>query len=91
MISLPLERPVSWLYRYDTEPTLLPRRGNSVMVPVCVFGTGACVEAFVLSGDVDLNEASKSISSDSRDVLFFVVPRCAVVEVCPELERMGEA
>ena len=88
--SLQLTKPVSWLYEYDPEPTLLPRRGSSVMVPVCILCTNTSVEAFVLTEDVDLNEVSEAINSSTHDILFFVVPRAAVMAVCPELER-GEA
>ena len=85
--SLPVANPVSWLYRYDTEPTLLPRCGSSVMVPVCVLSTSVSLGAFVLTEDVDINEVSKAITSDTHDILFFVVPRAAVMAVCPEIEK----
>ena len=85
--SFQLEKPVTWLYKYDPEPTLLPRRGSSVMVPVCILSTSVSLEAFVLTEDVDLNEVSEAISSDTHDVLFFVVPRSAVMAVCPELKK----
>jgi len=72
--SLQLKKPVSWLYKYDPEPTLLPRRGSSVMVPVCILSTSASLEAFVLTEDVDLNEVSEAISSNTHDILFLWCP-----------------
>lgn len=83
-IPLPLQEPVSWLYQYDPEPTLLPRRGSSVMVPVVVLGTKESLEAFALTEETDINEVSEAITSANRDSLFFVVPRQAIVQVCPE-------
>tara|TARA_B100000809_G_C15066546_1_gene504391 strand:- start:604 stop:882 length:279 start_codon:yes stop_codon:yes gene_type:complete len=83
-IPLPLQEPVSWLSQYDLEPSLLPRRGGGVMVPVVVLSTKESLEAFVLTEESDINEVSEAITSTSKDSLFFVVPRQAVAKVCPE-------
>ena len=86
-LKLLSKTPVSWLHQYDPEPTLLPRSGSSVMVPVCVLATKDSLESFVLTEESDLNEVSEAIISRDRDVLFFIVPRTAVMEVCPELGK----
>ena len=83
-IPLPLEEPVSWLSQYDLEPSLLPRRVGDVMVSVVVLGTKESLEAFILTEESDINEVSEAITSDSRDSLFFVIPRQALEKVCPE-------
>tara|TARA_Y100001973_G_C5195332_1_gene333859 strand:+ start:1259 stop:1537 length:279 start_codon:yes stop_codon:yes gene_type:complete len=90
-LKLDLAEPVSWLFTYDTEPTLLPRRGNSVMVPVCVTCTGDTLCALVLTEEDDLNVAAEAITASDRDVLFFLAPRAAVMEVCSGFKEGGDA
>lgn len=87
-ISLSLKKPVSWLHEYDPNPTLLPRRCSSVMVSVCVLSTGTYLEAFVVTEDVDINTVSAAITAEDRDILFFIVPRAAVMAVCPALKMV---
>jgi hypothetical protein len=40
-----------------------------------------------LTKESDINEVSEAITSANRDSLFFVVPRQAVIQVCPEFKE----
>lgn len=45
------------------------------------------IKAYALHNDEDLNAAAEAITNFRSSVLFFRVPRAAVMEACPELEE----